>query len=259
MYYELHGLEQVDAPTLVFSSGLGGSANFWQSQLPELTERFRILIYDQAGTGRSPAKLSSDYSIKTMTDELLTLLEELNIQKCHLIGHALGGLVALQMADQAPEKLQSMVLINAWSSPNPHTLRCFNIRKAILANCAPDIYLQMQALILYPPDWIANNIKALEEEEAHLKAHFPDRDNLLARISALSEFDIESRLANITTPSLVVANKDDLLVPWQRSQVLSDALPNAQLRLMDYGGHASTITAKDHFNTLLIDFLDAQN
>ena len=257
MYYELHGLTQMDAPTLVFSSGLGGSANFWKSQLPALTKRFRVLIYDQAGTGRSPAKLSSEYSINDMANELLLLLEELDIQKCHLIGHALGGLVALQIADQAPEKLQSMVLINAWSSPNPHTLRCFNIRKAILANCAQDIYLQMQALLLYPPDWIASNIEALEAEEAHLQTNFPDKDNLLARIRALSEFNIESRLASITTKALVVANKDDLLVPWQRSQVLSDALPNAQLSMMDYGGHASTITAKDHFNTILIDFLES--
>jgi len=133
MYFEVLGVDSPDAQTIVLSSGLGGSANFWQAQLKVLTEHYRVVVYDHLGTGRSPAQLPCDYRIQHMANELLALLDQLDITQCHLMGHALGGLVALEIALQRPEILHSIILINAWSSPNPHTLRCFNIRKSILA------------------------------------------------------------------------------------------------------------------------------
>tara|TARA_R110001606_G_C15400259_1_gene652785 strand:- start:3527 stop:4303 length:777 start_codon:yes stop_codon:yes gene_type:complete len=256
MYYEIHGLAAADAPVLVLSSGLGGSANFWQSQLPALTKKYCVLIYDHSGTGRSPAELAHDYSIASMASELIALLDELHIAQCHIIGHALGGLVALHIAASSPERVISMVLVNAWSSPNPHTTRCFNIRLAILDNCSHSVYLQTQALILYPPDWIVGNIQTLEKEEQHLLANFPDKTNLLARINALSQFNIDDKLASLTVNTLVIANKDDILVPWQRSQWLADSLPHATLVLFDYGGHACSVTTPTDFNNTLLKHLE---
>jgi len=255
LHYEIHGLTSPDAPTVVFSSGLGGAAKFWQPQLADFTQHYRVITYDQLGTNKSEADLCSEYSILHMADELDVLLKKLEVQQCHFVGHALGGLVGLQLALTQPDLLKSMVLVNAWSSPNPHTLRCFDIRKALLAADRKDMYLQLQALLLFPPDWIAQNAEHLEEEEAQLLNHFPNVNNLLARIGALSTFDIDDKLMSITTPIFALANKDDTLVPWQRSQMLVDRMPNAELSVMEYGGHASSITVPDAFNKLVLEYL----
>ena len=255
LHYEIHGLTSPDAPTVVFSSGLGGAAKFWQPQLADFTQGYRVITYDQLGTNKSEADLCSEYSILHMADELDVLLKKLEVQQCHFVGHALGGLVGLQLALTQPDLLKSMVLVNAWSSPNPHTLRCFDIRKALLAADRKDMYLQLQALLLFPPDWIAQNAEHLEEEEAQLLNHFPNVNNLLARIGALSTFDIDDKLKGITTPTFALANKDDTLVPWQRSQMLVDRMPNAELSVMEYGGHASSITVPDAFNKLVLEYL----
>ena len=254
-HYEIHGLTSPDAPTVVFSSGLGGAAKFWQPQLADFTQDYRVITYDQLGTNKSVGDLPANYSISDMAKELAALLKKLEVQQCHFVGHALGGLVGLELSLIQPNLLQSLVLVNAWSSPNPHTLRCFSIRKALLAADRKDMYLQMQALLLFPPDWIAANAKHLDDEESHLLNHFPDVDNLLARIGALSAFDIDDTVATITTPALVLANKDDTLVPWQRSKILADAMPNAELSVMEYGGHASSITVPEVFNKLVLEYL----
>ena len=255
LHYEIHGLTSPDAPTIVFSSGLSGAAKFWQPQLGDFAQDYRVITYDHYGTNKSVGDLPANYSISHMADELAALLRKLEVQACHFVGHALGGLVGLELALSKPKLLQSLVLINTWSSPNPHTLRCFNIRKALLAAGRKDMYLQLQALLLFPPDWISANAAHLAEEEAHLLNHFPNEENLLARIGALSTFNIDKSLYAITTPTLALANKDDTLVPWQRSQMLAEAMPNAELSVMEYGGHASSITNTIAFNELLRSYL----
>lgn len=255
MYHEILGSQDPAAPTVVLSSGLGGSARFWGPQLAVLSERYRVIVYDQLGSGRSPATLMDDYSIGDMARELLTLLDRLEVQRCHFVGHALGGLVGLELALQRPSLLLSQVLINAWSSPNPHSARCFAVRKNLLRDSGPAAYVQAQALFLYPADWIAAHSEQLAEDDAHALAHFPEPGNLLKRIGALQAFDVEAQLASINTPTLVIANRDDMLVPWQRSQHLAQALPKAELALLEYGGHASSVSDPDTFNRVLVDYL----
>ena len=261
LYYEIHepvGANEAgneDAPTLVLSSGLGGSANFWKPQLEALTKNFRVITYDHLGTSRSPAALPKGYSIADMADELLALLDSLDVTECHLIGHALGGLVGLELALKRPSMLTSLIPINAWSCPNIHSARCFNIRKSLLAAGDKAAFLQMQTLILYPPDWIVEHAEALQAEEAHMLDHFPDEANLLTRIEALTTFNIDDRLSGINTDSFIIANKDDLLVPWKCSQILAARLPCAALSVLDYGGHACTVTVPNIVNDLILTHL----
>ncbi|WPP01386.1 pyrimidine utilization protein D [Pseudomonas sp. HR96] len=258
MYHEILGRQDAAAPTLVFSSGLGGSARFWAPQLPVLLQDYRVIVYDQAGCGRSQAELPDDYSIGHMAGELAVLLDSLEVQRCHFIGHALGGLVGLELALQRPALLQSQVLINAWSRPNDHSARCFAVRKTLLRDSGPAAYVQAQALFLYPADWIAANTAQLAQDDAHALAHFPPQANLLRRIAALQAFDVDARLGDITTPTLLIANRDDMLVPWQQSARLAERLPKAQLHLLAYGGHASSVSDTAVFNRVLLEFLQEQ-
>lgn len=256
MHYLLYGRTDPDAPTLVLCSGLGGAAAFWTPQQAALGEHFRVLAYDQAGTGLSPAELPEDYSIAHMADELLALLTKLGIRRCHFIGHALGGLVGLQLCLTHPALIERLVVINGWAGPNPHTARCFATRLALLRHTGPAAYLHAQPLFLYPPGWIASHHLRLQREEAEHLQHFPPPTNVERRIQALLSFDIRDQLAGLRTPTLVLANRDDSLVPWSASAQLAEGLPNARLEILDYGAHACTVTMPMPVNALLCDYLN---
>lgn len=258
MHIEIHGRQDADAPTLVFSSGLGGAAHFWAPQLAALTDAYRVVLYDQLGTGNSPAALPEDYSIGAMAGELRQLLASNGIGDYHLIGHALGGLIGLELAMQNAPGLLSLTLMNAWASASPHTARCFSVRKQLLAGAGVAAYVEAQALFLYPPVWIAEHIEQLQAEEIKQVAGFPPVNNLLRRIAALLAFQPgREALKGIQQPTLLLANRDDTLVPWTCSQELQQALPNAQLQLYDFGGHASSVTCADSINTALASFIDS--
>src|ERR1700712_1567614 len=66
MHYEIHGRLDPDAPTVLLSSGLGGAAHYWTPQIPALAKDFRVIAYDQAGTGRSGGALPPSYAIADM-------------------------------------------------------------------------------------------------------------------------------------------------------------------------------------------------
>src|ERR1700722_10195224 len=164
LYYEIHGRQ--GARTVVLSSGLGGAAHYWAPQIDALASHFQVIVYDQLGTGKSPCSLPVGYSIADMAGEVASLLNELAVEKCHFIGHALGGLIGLQLALDRPDLIDNMVLVNAWAKTHPHTIRCFAARKSLLLNSGVAAYVAAQPLFLYPADWLSDRQVWLGEQDA---------------------------------------------------------------------------------------------
>jgi aminoacrylate hydrolase len=255
MHYDIHGLTSPDAPTLFLSSGLGGSGGYWAPQIPALSECFRVVTYDHRGCGRTGGEVPAHGGIRAMADDVLEIADTLDLKHFHFIGHALGGLMGLDIALRQPERISKLVLINAWSKADPHSNRCFDVRIELLEKSGVAAFVKAQPLFLYPAIYMAENPEKMAAEEAHALAHFQGRDNILRRIAALRAFDVDDRLGEITAPTLVIATRDDLLVPYSRSQRLADAMPNAKLHLTDAGGHAVNVTYPETFNSAVLDFL----
>lgn len=256
MQLDILGLQDPDAPTLVLASGLGGVAGFWQPQLAALTARYRVVLYDQRGTGRSSDHLPDDYSMVMMAAELADALAQHNILRFSLVGHALGGLIGLQLALDFPTRIERIVVINGWLALHPHTRRCFEARQALLLNSGVTAFVRAQPLFLYPAEWMAQHQARMEQEDHHHVAHFQGEHNLMRRLHALMHADFSAQAERITQPVLIIASQDDLLVPWSCSAALAGALPAATEQRMAWGGHAMSVTDAENFNVLLLQWLD---
>ncbi|MFV3126241.1 pyrimidine utilization protein D [Niveispirillum sp. KHB5.9] len=257
MHVEIHGRGDADAPVLILSSGLGGSAGYWASQIPALGAHFKVVTYDHRGTGRTGGTVPEGGGIAAMADDVLEIADRLGVERFSLMGHALGGLIGLDLALRAPGRIDRLVLINAWSKADPHSGRCFDVRLELLAKSGVPMFVKAQPLFLYPAIWMAENASRLDAEEVHGIAHFQGEVNIRRRIAALRAFDVDMRLGEVTAPTLVVATKDDLLVPYSRSLRLVEGLPDAKLVLTDFGGHAVNVVEPDGFNEAVVGFLRA--
>ncbi len=256
MHIELSGSTDPQARTLVLSAGLGGLGSFWLPQLNDLRQTYRVVVYDQRGTGRSPDALPEGYSMRDMADELAEELSALGIDNYDVIGHALGGMVAMQLAVDYPQRVARLVIVNGWLRLNAHTRRCFTVRQDLLLNVGVEAWVRAQPLFLYPADWLAENEARIEAEEALHVAHFQGMENLLRRLNALMACDFTRQASAITQPVLLLCSQDDLLVPWTCSQALCEALPHATLEKMAWGGHAMSVTESSTFNRLLLNWLE---
>lgn len=253
LYYEIHGRE--DAPPLILSSGLGGSAHYWAPNIPALAERYRVIAYDHRGTGRSDRALPDTVSVDDLAADMLALLDALDIPRAIVVGHAAGGVAALALALMAPDRVDKLVVVNGWASPDPHFLRCFAARLALLRGSGPEAYLRAQPLFLYPPNWISANDALLEAELPQQLAHFPGAATMEKRIAALAAFDVSERLRDIHRPVLVVVSDDDMLVPSNAGVALANGLPIAGFCRAEHGGHAVNVVDPDAFNSFVLAWL----
>jgi aminoacrylate hydrolase len=252
LYCETHG--PADAPPVILSPGLGGSAAYWAPNLDALAQAHRVILYDHRGTGRSDRALQPNLRVDDMADDVLALMDGLGIGKASLVGHAAGGVIGLSLALRAPERLDRLVVVNGFSMPDPHFLRCFETRLALLHGSGVAAFVRAQPIFLYPARWISENSARLDAEEAGHVAHFQGAGNVEARIAALSAFDIDARLGEIRTPTLLIAAEDDMLVPASCSERLANGLASATL-VPVLGGHACNVTEPLIFDKILRGWL----
>ncbi len=120
LYYEYYQHEDPDAPTLVFVHGGGGWGDHWQLQLPHFAPLTSVLVCDLRGHGRSSIPCGR-YAIETFVDDLQDLLTQLRIERPILVGHSLGGTIALRYAFDFPDQVVGITIIDAGCGAGPIT------------------------------------------------------------------------------------------------------------------------------------------
>jgi aminoacrylate hydrolase len=249
LWYEWHGPEHGEV--VILSPGMGGSAGYWAPNLAALAAEYRVLLYDHRGTGRSDRSLPDDLTVASMAEDVFALLGALGVERAHFIGHALGGLIGLELARILPG-IGKIVVVNGWASLDPHFERCFETRLELLHRSGPAAYVRAQPFFLYPANWISENIAQLDAEGVHQLAHFPAVETLEKRIEAARAFELPS---DVAADILVLVSEDDMLVPSHCARELVDRLPRARLATMAWGGHACNVTDSAGFNSLALEFL----
>ena len=251
---------QKNAEIVILSSGLGGHAAFWAPQIEMLTQYFQVLVYDQEGCHANSELLPRSYLMQDMAQQVLDILNVEQIKQCHFIGHALGALIGAELAvllQSSDIQLSSLTFINAWNQLDPHTLKCFQARMALLNHSGAEAYVRAQALFLYPPAYISKNIEQIQCSEKVGLADFPPTQNVLARLNALMNFEItDVHVQALSQTALYyIANQDDFLVPYQKSIDLKNRLGHGEFALMPTGAHASTITETERVNQQILQNL----
>ena len=253
LYHEQHG--PLDAPPLILSSGLGGSASYWAPNIAALAKRHRVIAYDHRGTGRSDPALPDPCTVADMAADIVKLMDGLGIAQASVVGHAAGGAAGLALALTAPDRVNRLVVVNGWAAPDPHFARCIDTRAALLRDAGARAYVRATPLFLYPADWSSEHSVRLDAEEDAGVAALPPAAILEARIAALRAFDISLMLGSIDVPVMALCAADDMLVPSACSARLAEGIAGAQLRTMAWGGHACNVTDPRTFAALVGEFL----
>jgi len=250
IYTEIHG----EGPDLLLVAGLGGRHEFWFQQVEELSKHFRVILHDHRGVGKSTAD-KVVVGAEHMADDLLKLMDALNVERAHLLGHSTGGAIGQHIALKAPERLDKLILSSSWAGPDAYFTQLFAARREVLINCGPNAYLTMGTYLATPAWYLQGQIKSARSFLSDRVKAFPGLEVELSRLAAVVAHDLRSSVHNIRHTTLAIGAKDDQITPFSFTEELAEKIPNTTLRMLNYGGHFAPITASDEYNQAVLEFL----
>jgi pimeloyl-ACP methyl ester carboxylesterase len=254
LYYEVSG----SGKDIVFLHGYIGDIEDFRAQINFLSPSYRVLAIDQRGRGKSEApKREEDYSIRLFVDDVYQWLRQLKVEKCCLVGHSLGGMVALEFAFAHQVMLSALVLTDTSSGammlgPEESLLLdiVFELAQTKGTGAAFDYYLEND------PATKARFRRHPETLERMRKKTMQTSINgyIFVRKAIMKRESVTSRLSEITVPTLIVYGGDD--IPFvNASKVLKEGISDSELVMISGVGHGPMYEAPDSYNQVLMDFL----
>lgn len=257
MYYEVHG----QGEPFVLIMGSFGSLEAWILQIQAFQQYYKVIVFDNRGIGRTD-KSPEPYSIATMADDTVGLLDHLGIENAHVLGMSLGGPVAQDVAISYPDRVKKLILVCSMAGAEGTRLHLDMLRALGIQNGSQRIdfrnvdFVQIMTATVA----LAFNDKSLSDSlSAQAETWFKqfDTDGFIKQWEAVTSYNALDRLHKIRARTLVITGTEDRLVDPRSSEVLAGLIPNSKLVKVEGGSHAFFMEMSDKFNTEVLDFLKA--
>ena len=234
LYWESIGTG--DPVLLIHGLGLSGGA--WWRTVDALAPTMRVITFDHRGIGQSESSTYA-YTTETMADDAVSILDALAIDRVHVYGFSLGGMVAQQLELRHPQRIQSLVLGATHSGgrratfPEPDVMAFFQRRAQMSSEEAAWASVPYN----YGPRGRAEHADRIAEDiERRLHNPFNERA-YQAQLLAASLHNCYGRLDRIRAPTLVVHGAQDRIIPVANAYMNAERVPGAQLTILDHAGH----------------------
>jgi aminoacrylate hydrolase len=188
-----------------------------------------------------------------MTDDVQTVMDAAKIETAAIVGHSTGGVIAQALAVRTPDRVSGMLLSSTWCKPGNYFRRVFEFRRTLLEIGATDLFHKAGIFFRYPPAYAESHDNAFENGGA------VDVEITIERINAILQADLTDVTELINIPTLVVAARDDCLIPQYMSDEVAQRIRGSKYIVLDQGGHFLPETRSEDYNTLLDDFLLSLN
>lgn len=239
------------APVVLLANSLVSDYGMWNAQIPALSDRYRVLRYDQRGHGRSTAS-PPPYDFGMLAEDAHALLTGLGVDKVHFCGFSMGGMTALAFATRYPAMVRSLALCDtACRMADPGMFGDF-------AGAAKDFGLAALAEPTLENCLTAAFRERNPEEVARLHDMIvaTSLDGFVGCCNAIEAMDQEAVLAGISAPTLIMVGAGDPMTTVDDSHRLHDGIAGSELVVLDGAAHFSNIEQPEAFNAALRGFLD---
>jgi 3-oxoadipate enol-lactonase len=264
LYYEEHG----SGDPLVLIMGLAADAMAWMFQLPAFAERYRTIVFDNRGVGRS-GKPKGPYTIQAMADDTAGLLKAIGVDRAHVVGVSMGGMIAQELALRHPERVRGLVLACTFPEADEDVRRNRETSLAQLGGtigrdgvatlnlAAVDPMMLFQTLLprVFSPTFIQNQLASLMQLFGGALQWGFSVEAIMAQVEAVMSHNSTERLRDIAAPTLVITGDADQLIAPANSDVIAGKIPGARLVKVPGGSHGFNFETPELFNREVLDFL----
>ena len=253
VYYEEHGAGD---PVLLIT-GLGADHTAWALQTEFLAQRFRVVVFDNPGIGQTTGP-PGPYTTELFGDVAAGLVRHLELDRVHVVGASMGGLIAQQVAVHQPTLVRSLVLHCSWWRPDPFTQSLVRSWQTF-ARAAGMLELSRQIwLWVFTPRFFAARGSFFAELERQvLETPAQTVEAFCEQAEACLDYEPAEGIRDLEVPTLISVGDRDILTPLDHSQAIHERIKGSVLHVWPEMGHAPFWEIPDEFNELNRDFLEA--
>jgi len=242
-------------PPVLFIMGFGMSGAVWGPQVDELQKEHRCCHYDHLGVGESD-RGPFLRTVPAMADDAVRILDDLSWDQAHVVGVSMGGMIAQEIALRAADRCRSLTLIATHGGAPIASLPTSKGMGLFLKGLFGGRKVRMKSLprLLYPPEFLES--MGADGLRSHLKVRLdrpPALRTVLGQLHAVWRFSSESRLSQITSPTLLVRPGKDILIRPTQTDRLAARIPHARVLRFDDAGHGVTFQKAAELNAALRD------
>jgi 3-oxoadipate enol-lactonase len=254
VYYEEHG----EGDPVLLINGLGADHTAWRLQTEFFRNHFRVIVFDNPGIGQTEGP-GGPYTSALFADVAAGLLRFLGLERAHVVGASMGGLIAQQVAVRHAELVRSLMLHCSWWRADRYTTALIRSWQSYARVATPLDLARQIWLWVFTPGFFEERPEAIAELERQVEANphpqsaeaFSDQAEACIGHEALEEID------SVEAPTLITVGEGDILTPPSHSFELEARMPNALLHVWRAMGHAPFWEIPDEFNELTYSFLRA--
>jgi pimeloyl-ACP methyl ester carboxylesterase len=256
LYYEVHGT----GTPLLFFSETACAGDIWNTfQVPEFSRDHLVITHDYRGTGKS-TRPAIQYSCEDFVDDAAAILDHLNAGPAMLLGHSMGGRVAMSMALRYPEKVRKLIV----ASVGPGVANAPPIPLKMckeMVEWGYERYVRAHTLeVGWTPEYIEKHPDRVEHFLSIRMGNLPTLEDYLRHVVARQACDLSNRVKEIKQPALVIVGAEDHgsasgASHRQTSEAMAKQLPNGRFAVLPNEAHNYFMTNPDEAHRMIREFL----
>jgi pimeloyl-ACP methyl ester carboxylesterase len=252
LYYECHG----QGKPLMLIAGLASDSQSWQPIVEDLSQHYLVMLPDNRGVGRTKPQ-HIETSIRHIADDCIALIGHLGLSSAALLGHSMGGFVALDCAIRYPGHVSALILAGTSAFNSERNNALFHdwvsyLRSGMdLEHWFRNVFYWIFSRRLFENEGTLNDAVRFAIEYP-----YPQSDIAFEKqVKAIEEFDCQKSLSSIEPKTLIVFGKEDLLFPPEESIKALQAIPRASVSLIEDAAHSVHIENPKAFTRCVSHFL----
>ncbi|MFX1235645.1 MAG: alpha/beta fold hydrolase [Promethearchaeota archaeon] len=255
LYYEIHG----NGFPLIMIQGLSENVFWWDIPLiDELSKRFKTILFDNRGVGRSD-KLEGDLTIELMATDVVGLMDALHINQAHIVGHSMGGMIAQELSLKFPERIKKLVLYGTSCGGSKAEMPSIETQKILgkLSRKGHTRNLVEEGMNhVFTKKFMEENPDFMVKKVDDILILPTGPTTFKAQMTAWMRYTSCRKLKNMNIPTLILHGKQDIMVPPSNAELLAEKIPRAEIVYFDSNAHLLHSEQPDKFLKVLFKFLE---
>jgi pimeloyl-ACP methyl ester carboxylesterase len=238
VHFEEAGAPKATKPTLLLLAGIASDHASWGPLLPLLTDHYHIVMPDNRGAGQTRCH-ASHVTLEAMAEDAVAVLDHLEITEAHVLGHSMGGMIAMDLASRFPARVDNLVLAATTPKATPHAAALMRDLATLRTAGAPEeTWFRLLFQFLFRTSFFDNPEGVSEAARLSVDyPHTPDAAQFASQVAALERQNLLD-IGLIKAPTLFLAGEEDILFPPDQTLPAFAGIDHRATRIIKGAAHS---------------------